>query len=349
MTSDELIERTAAAIAPRYDELDFSDCAGVLLHGSWGVDLTPMALELREGEVTPTVSRDGYQEELGSPVVPDELGRELVEHIEQAPDGYVSTERYWLALAGQLHVRLGMPVLVVEIEMPIAEQLARQRGAPSPDPLAGLDVDVSQRIDAHRMAAVWLDQELEHVASSRAPQDPQPLSGPNDEISRDPEVRAGWLPPGVAAVELQDREDVWHKARVGTRAWLCVLPQRSGQRHPDLRYRDVDGTQFDLRVETDVVPRLWPRQAPGLPEYDGGGEGFVSLVFEDWRVEVTGTSGYPGVALRPIAGSVLGEPHGFGVERVGNGWRAIGTCGTFRVDVAGPNEPPSRLDLHEQP
>jgi hypothetical protein len=72
MTTDELIEQTAAAIAPFYDELDFSGCAGVLLHASWGEDLTPSALELREGEVTPTVGRDGYQEELGTPAVPDE-------------------------------------------------------------------------------------------------------------------------------------------------------------------------------------------------------------------------------------------------------------------------------------
>jgi hypothetical protein len=49
--------------------------------------------------------------------------------LEAADDGWVRVEDYFLALARELHARLGMPVLAHAIEMPIAEQLRRQQFA----------------------------------------------------------------------------------------------------------------------------------------------------------------------------------------------------------------------------
>jgi hypothetical protein len=57
--------------------------------------------------------------------------------------------------------------------------------------------------------------------------------------------------------------------------------------------------------------------------------------------------GHEHVEFRPIAGSILGQPHGFGVEITDDGWRAVAMCGTFTVEVKGPQEPPARLDLFE--
>jgi hypothetical protein len=224
---EDLIERTADAVAGTYDAVDFSDCAGVLLYPYFAgspEELAPLALELREGEVTPDVDRDGYQEELGMPEVPREIGQALCDHIAQDEDGYVLIETFWLALAGQLHSRLGIPVLVCEIEMPIAEQLERQLAAAPTDPLAHLDVLVTERIDEHQIAAVWRLEESWYVGSARAPADPIEF-GINTELGRDPEVRAGWLPPGAASVALQDRTGTWHEGRTAISVWLCVLPQ----------------------------------------------------------------------------------------------------------------------------
>jgi hypothetical protein len=113
------------------------------------------------------VDRNGEQRELGMPDVERdpavfELCEALNALIEHDEDGYVLLEAYWLALAERLYVLLRIPVLVPEIEMPIAEQLRRQLGTPGPpDPLAGLEVVIAWPIDGERVAAgvapvVWL-------------------------------------------------------------------------------------------------------------------------------------------------------------------------------------------------
>ena len=80
----------------------------------------------------------------------------MTRRIESEDDGQTVLDVFWLALARHMHALLGIPVLVDEAEMPIDEQLRRQLGtAPDPDPLAGLDVLLSVRIDEHRVAAVF--------------------------------------------------------------------------------------------------------------------------------------------------------------------------------------------------
>jgi hypothetical protein len=119
---------------------------------------------------------------------------------EMDPD--VLIEAYWLALAKRLHALLGIPVLVCEIEMPIAEQLRRQLETPvTIDPLADLDV-------------------------------------------------------------------------LG---------------------------------------------------YEGGG----------WQVFVEGHGGREDTEFRPLRGTVLGRPHGFGLELQDGGWRAVAVCGSFMVEIQG--------------
>ncbi len=158
--SDPLIERAAAAVAPGYRELVGEGCAGLLMapyfYGG-AEELAPLALELTE--VDAFVRRDGYQEELGWPELDAEavaLCEELTRRIESEDDGQTVLDVFWLALARHMHALLGIPVLVDEAGMPIDEQLRRQLGtAPDPDPLAGLDVLLSVRIDEHRVAAVF--------------------------------------------------------------------------------------------------------------------------------------------------------------------------------------------------
>ncbi|MBE2320776.1 hypothetical protein DVA67_032755 [Solirubrobacter sp. CPCC 204708] len=305
-----------------------------------------MDLEVR-GEIRPDLEPDGYQEELDSPYAPPKVGQALCDYVAQAPDGYVVMERFWLALARRLHLRLRVPVLVCDVDVPIAEQLARQQNLSPADPLTGLDVAVSQRIDEHRIAVVWAaENEMAYVASSRAPADPTWISL-NTELSRDPEVRAGVLPAGAAGALVQDRSATWHSAPIGRNVWLAVLPQRSGQGEPALRYLDVEGAPFELTLPFAGVPALWPQQAPGSPKLGLTGPDLVTYRAGDWTVTVTGESGYTEAVLKPIPGTVLGHVHGFGLKTVDDGWNARAECGNFIVRVEGIGETPARLDLVE--
>ena len=50
--------------------------------------------------------------------------------------------------------------------------------------------------------------------------------------------------------------------------------------------------------------------------------------------------------FRPIPGTILGKPHGFGLEHRGDGrWRAVAVCASFTIDVEAGGDPPDRLDL----
>ncbi len=350
---DVLIERTAAAVADRYRELDLGDAAGLLLSSYYDAaaeQLAPLALELRAGEVSPDVERNGEQRELGMPEVERdravfELCEALNRRIRRDEDGYVLLEAYWLALAERLHVLFGIPVLVCELEMPIAEQLRRQLGTSGPpDPLAGLEVMVAWPIDGQRVAAVGR-HEFGFDGSARAPADALGV-GWNTQLGSDPEVRAGWLPPGALGARLRDRAGVWHEARAGGRVWPCVLPQRAGQVDPPVLYRDVEGDEFPLEVEVEGLPALWPAQAGVAPQRTQHGGGVLGYGAEGWQVFIESHAGFEETEFRSLPGTVLGRPHGFGLELTSNhGWRAVAVCGTFTVDIEADGEPPSRLDL----
>jgi hypothetical protein len=354
--ADALIERTATAVAEGYRDLDLTEAAGLLLsiyYDGAAEQLAPLALELRAGEVTPDVDRDGWQRELGMPQVERdplvfELCQALNEHVEHDDDGYVVLDAYWLALANRLHALLGIPVLACEIEMPIAEQLRRQLGTPAPvDPLAGLDVLVALRIDEQRVAAVWRD-ELSFSGSARAPADPWEL-GWNTQLGSDPEVRAGWLPPGALGASVRDRTGVWHEAHTGGRVWLCALPQRAGQHDSPVGYCDVEGNDFRLEVAVAGLPGLWPSQASVAPRLTQRRTDVLGYEAGDWHVFVEEFSGLEDTAFRPLPGTVLGRPHGFGIELQHDGWRAVAVCGSFTVEIEGTDEPPARLDLEAVP
>jgi hypothetical protein len=339
-----------------YRDLDLGQAAGLLLityYDGEPEQLAPLALELRAGEVTPDVDRDGRQRELGMPDVDRdppvfELCQALNEHIEHDDDGYVVLETYWLALANRLHELLGIPVLACEIEMPIAEQLRRQLATPAPaDPLAGLDVAVALPIDGQRIAAVWRE-DLGLWGSARVPAEPWEL-GWNTGLGSDPEVRAGVLPPGAVGASVRGRAGAWHEARTGGGAWLCALPQRAGQADPPVVYRDVEGNEFALEVDVDGLPGLWPAQAGVAPELTQRGVDVLGYSAGDWQVFVEAHAGIEDATFGPLPGTVLGRPHGFGVERRGGRWRAVAVCGSFTVDVQSDGEPPSRLDLEAVP
>ena len=182
-------------------------------------------------------------------------------------------------------------MLAHEIEMPIAEQLHRQLGTPpADDPLAGLDVAVSVRVDEHRIAAVFVREGyLWGVGRVSDLADEWPIGGVT-ELSFDPQVLAGNLPRGAVAAAVEDRKGKWHEASIGPGVWLCVLPQRSGQNEPAVRYLDAAGAKVDFpeddfsagvpdeldainAVSSDaervlggaLVPVLWPRQVGGRP------------------------------------------------------------------------------------
>jgi hypothetical protein len=352
----ELIERTAAAVGDGYRALDLDGAAGLLLDSYYDGEpeqLAPLALELRDGEVTPDVDRDGYQRELGAPEVhrnPPVLAlcEALNGHIERDDDGYVLVEVYWLALAARLHQLLGIPVLVPGIEMPVAEQLQSQLGVPMPgDALSGLDVAVSLPIDGQRVAAVWRDPPT-IWGSARAPADPRGIAW-NTELGSNPEVRAGWLPPGAVAATVRDRGGVWHEARTGRGVWLCALAQRSGQHDPPVAYRDVEGNAFELEIDVDDLPGLWPQQADAPPQLTEHSADMLTYRAEGWDVFVEKFVGFEDTVFRPLPGTLLGRPHGFGLELLNGHWRAIAVCESFTVDVQGRGEPPARLDLQAAP
>jgi hypothetical protein len=353
--ADALIERTATAVAEGYRDLDLTQAAGLLLSTDYDgapEQLAPLALELRAGEVTPDVDRDGRQRELGMPQVERdppvfELCRALNERIEHDDEGYVVLETYWLALADRLHTLLGIPVLVCEIEMPIAEQLRRRLGTPAPaDPLAGLDVLVALPLDRQRVAAVWRE-EPSLQGSARVPAQPWEL-GWNTQLGSDPEVRAGWLPPGAVGACLRDRTGTWHEARTGENVWLCALPQRAGQHDPPVVYRDVEGNDFRLDVEVDGLPGLWPAQAGVAPRRIQRETDVLSYGAEGWYVSVEGFSGFEDTVFRPLPGTLLGRPHGFGIELRHDRWRAVGVCGSLLANLppASTSRPCPAADHH---
>lgn len=357
MEAAELIERTAAAVADGYRALDIADAAGLLLDSYYDGDaeqLAPMAYELREGEVTPDAGRDGYQRELDAPEVHRDppvlaLCETLSAHIERDDDGYVLVEVYWLALAAHLHRLLGIPVLVPGIETPVAEQLRTQLHIPMPDDaLSGLDVAVSLPIHHQRVAAVWREPPA-IWGSARAPADPRSI-GWNALLGSDPEVRGGWLPPGAIAATVRDRGGVWHEARTGRGVWLCALPHRSGQHDPPVAYRDVEGNEFELEIDVDGLPGLWPRQADAPPQLTEHSVDMIGYRAAGWDVFIERFVGFEDVAFRPLAGTLLGRPHGFGLELLTAGhWRAVAVSNSFTVDVQGRGEPPARLDLEAAP
>ncbi|MDA0180061.1 hypothetical protein OJ997_07120 [Solirubrobacter phytolaccae] len=246
MDIETLIDQTAASVAPGYADLDLSRAVGVLLWEQYSGDvsqLTPLALELTE--LDEHVQRDGEQRELGYPHFDpaSEAGAScaaLTEALEAADDGYVLIETYWLALATRLHALLGMPVLVDEIETPVSEQLRRQSERPNPDPLAGLDVIVSTPVDEHRHAGLYRRDGMTFGAA-HLPNvaDEWLVERGLTELGRSPQVVAGGMPRGAVAAEVRDRKGVWHAAVTAPGLWLCVLPQRSGQSDPEVRFMDA--------------------------------------------------------------------------------------------------------------
>jgi hypothetical protein len=313
--SDALIERVAAAVALGYRDLQLDDAAGLLLVSDYSSDLAPFALELTE--VHEDVDRDGYQEELGAPEIDSDpelraLCEPLNARIDEDEDGYVLLDRYRLVLARQIRALIGIPVLVHGSEMPIAEQLRRQTGAQrTSDPLAGMDVLVRVAVDAHQVAAVTLRDGVWLYALARG-DDPEAAIeiGPGlTEIGRDPQVVAGALPRGAARVIVQDRKGTWHGATVDRGAWLCVLPQRAGQKDPPFQYLDVDGERFEPGQDAWVVGK-----PPSVREHESAVRA-GALVPALWLVE-----GYGGPIFKGWEGP---RERATGLRYVGGEWDVL--------------------------
>jgi hypothetical protein len=252
--SETLLHRVAAEVAQRYQIVPLETTAGVLLTSYWDGDasqLAPEALELTA--VDEDVGRDGYERGLGAPnLVGDgdlwlrceELNRQLTGD----EDGYALVEMYWLALAGELHKIVRLPVVVDDIEMSAAEQLRRQTDASNPeDELAGMDVLVHVRVDSQQVAAVVMrsGEWMYGFARVGHPDEATPVGPEATELATNPQILAGMLPRGAAGVRVQDRAGTWHPAAVGRGAWLSVLPQRSGQSEPPYVYLDAAGHEFE--------------------------------------------------------------------------------------------------------
>ena len=354
MKGDEaLIRQVAAALATEYRVLDLAGAAGLLLNtyydGGDAGQLAPGVLRLQVSELAPDVDRDGYQMELGSPEVEKNpqiwtLCEQLHSRIEHAEDGYVLIDTYFVALADALHHELGIPVLAPETETPVTEQLQRQLGQTRPDPLADFEVAVSWPINPHRVAAVWRS-ERGFEASARAPFEPIEILL-NTEIGRDPEVRAGWLPPGAVGAAVQDRNGTWHDARASEQVWLCVLPQRAGQKEPTASYREAEGTLYEPFTHNAGLPALWPSQAPGPPELSQSSDEVLAYSADDWYLVVLGYAGVEtGSVFRSMPGTILGRPHAFGLQTIGNRWRAVALGASTTIEIEADGRPPKRLDL----
>jgi hypothetical protein len=133
--------------------------------------------------------------------------------------------------------------------------------------------------------------------------------------------------------------------------WLCALPQRAGQHDPPVVSRDVEGNDFRLEVEVEVdeLPSLWPTQAGVAPRLTQRGTDVLGYDARGWHVFVERHAGLEDTAFRPLPGTVLGRPHGFGIELRHDGWRAVAVCGSFTVEIEAAGEPPARLDLEAVP
>lgn len=269
-------------------------------------------------------------------------------------------ERFYLALARHARDLIGWPVLVYEsMLMPEEEQLARQggRGGATTDPLAGLDVIVSLRVDEHRVAAVWRSQEEGVVMASGSVG-----YGEGTEsvwrctpLGADPVVLAGELPPGAVAPVLSDGTPI-----VSGGYWICLTPYRSLPSDPQIRFLDVEGDVFDEAIAVEGVLWLWPTQAPPGARVVQHGGGTEVLEAGAWRAEITDWGPFAPAAgevahelgieearvpVRPLAGTVLGHRHGFELAAQNGVWAAVATCGAFAVTIEGRGEPPMRLDL----
>jgi hypothetical protein len=125
-------------------------------------------------------------------------------------EDWTLVERFYLALARHAHELLGRPVLVYEsMLMGEEEQLARQggRGSATTDPLAGLDVIVSVRVDEHRVAAIWrVPEEGIVVASGSVGYDEETESVWRcTELGADPVVLAGQSTFRAFAITIEGR------------------------------------------------------------------------------------------------------------------------------------------------
>jgi hypothetical protein len=353
---DALIEAAAADVAASVTALDRGGCVGLMLY-PYGESLSAVAWGLPDLEPPLGISAD-TMDELGMLDGDGEAIRTLRSRVEDGVE-WELVERFYLALARRTHELIGQPVLVYEsMLMPLEEQLARQggRGDTPADPLVGLDVLVSVRVDEHRVAAVWRDADGEVQASGSVGYSDDVWSVARcTDLAADPVVLAGRLPPGAVGVVGVDGELV-----VANGYWICKTQLRTLRREPEIAYRDIDGHVFRHAVPYDGMPRLWPTQAPSGPRPVQWGDG--TLVFEasGWRVEITDWGPFApaagevadelgvdetAVATRPIAGTVLGHRHGFELAAQDRVWAAVAECGGFSVTVEGNSEPPERLDL----
>ena len=214
---------------------------------------------------------------------------------------------------------------------------------------------VSVRLDKHRVAALWRNEEGYIDASGSVGHAEETTSvGRCIQLGAGPVVLAGELPPGAVAPALAQ------EVVVSGGYWMCVTSSRLQHRNPEISYVDADGDVFEDRVAFDGIPRLWPRQAPpGAQGVERGG-GTEVLEGGGWRVE---TSDWGPFA--PAAGEIAQRArdrgsHGAGataggqrprakarIRARGRGdvWAAVATCGGFTVTVKGHGDPPARLDL----
>ncbi len=365
MDDDALIEAAAAEAAPAYAALDVAPWAGLILHPyDDGLFATLWGMP----DAGPVYGIDGdTMDELGGPEPDGAARRELEARV--AADGWELTEPYYLALASRLRALTGLPVLVYEADMPYEEQLARQTGAAAPDdPLDGLDVLVSLRVDERRVAVVYRDAEDQVWTSGRYGfDDPVPGLGYWEDLGANPAVVAGKLPMGAVGVALRVGRGPWvEPSEIAHGYWICALDARRLTTDPKLAYRDAEGAEFALEVPFDGpgLPRLWALQAPPggrLVQHGGGTEVHEH---DGWRIEVTDWGPFaPAAGLvahelgvdeatvvpRAIAGTVLGHRHGFELAAQDGVWAAVATCGAFTVVVEATGEPPERLDLRLLP
>ncbi len=158
MDDDALVERAAAEVAAAHSDLDVTGFEALV---GWPYDeLQVLAYGAPQLRVPYGIDPDempevGYLEPEGEAV------SRLQARIEDGE--WRLGEAYFLALGRELRRRLGIPVLFINLDTTEAEQLARQAGAVPADPLAGLDVVVSQRIDEFTVAAVPARLDLDAV------------------------------------------------------------------------------------------------------------------------------------------------------------------------------------------
>jgi len=328
-----LIAAAVDAVAPRYD-VDPDGLLAILLVVYWdGGDAShfaPLAYRLSERRLE-ALAELGRIEDLFAPLEGPEEGEELNPRegdmaacqalLAATEDDFDLVPDYYEALAGRLHERIGVPVLVDSYDgvvdtvgrSTLAAQLGPRRAAvwEANDWLprnrggeaalaGGLDVVLHRRLGPDDVAGIYRSGSGLFVTDHLSPT----CGGAGLKAERvyaqgDSPVVAGLLPPGAITARVQDLFDAWHDADVAEGAFLAVLPHPARGGPPPVVFTDADGA------------RVLPRECPQTDTFESWVTfGAVDPEWDEAAFQAEQDREHAGTGRRAGAGALACRPRG---------------------------------------